>query len=177
MNIISIHFTDVNGEFKEVLKNYLEKAKPSMFSELPESIEQISTTGMSLNINVNNSTSGGISPENLKAMVTNIIHELGIPAHIKGYHLIRSAILITVDNIDIINFVTKELYPQLAKIHQTTPSRVERAIRHAIEVAWSRGNNGAIERFFGYTVSSDRGKPTNAGFIAMIADYIMLQAR
>ena len=111
----------------------------------------------------------------IESMVTNIIHEIGVPAHIKGYQYLREAIIIAVDDMDVINAITKVLYPQVAKTFGTTPSRVERAIRHAIEVAWDRGDLDTLQRFFGYTVSHSRGKPTNSEFIAMIADHLSLQ--
>lgn len=114
---------------------------------------------------------------NLECTVTEIIHEIGIPAHIKGYQYLREAILRVVDNTDIINAVTKELYPKVAREFQTTPSRVERAIRHAIEVAWDRGNVDVLHRYFGYTVSNLKGKPTNSEFIAMIADKLKIEQR
>ena len=107
--------------------------------------------------------------------VTEIIHEIGVPAHIKGYQYLREAIIIAVNDMDVINAITKELYPQVAKTFQTTPSRVERAIRHAIEVAWDRGDFDTLQRFFGYTVSNTKGKPTNSEFIALIADKIRLE--
>ena len=110
----------------------------------------------------------------LEELVTSIIHEVGVPAHIKGYQYVREAIMITVENMDVINSVTKILYPEVAKRYHTTPSRVERAIRHAIEVAWDRGDLETLQKFFGYTVSNTKGKPTNSEFIAMIADRLML---
>ena len=110
------------------------------------------------------------SEENLEALVTNIIHEVGVPAHIKGYQYLREAIIMVVSNIDMINQITKQLYPEIAEKYRTTPSRVERAIRHAIEVAWGRGQQDVVERIFGYTVSASKGKPTNSEFIAMTAD-------
>jgi len=113
----------------------------------------------------------------LEEMVTRILHELGVPAHIRGYHYMREAITIVVDQPEIINFVTKELYPMIAKKSDTTPSRVERAIRHAIEVAWGRGNIDFIDRIFGHTINSQKGKPTNSEFIALIADMIRLELR
>ena len=99
---------------------------------------------------------------NVEAMVTSIIHEIGVPAHIKGYQYLREAIMIAVQDMDVINAITKVLYPQVAKTFATTPSRVERAIRHAIEVAWDRGDLETLQRFFGYTVSNTKGKPTNS---------------
>jgi len=113
----------------------------------------------------------------LEETVTAIIHEVGVPAHIKGYQYVREAIMITVENMDVINSVTKVLYPEVAKRYHTTPSRVERAIRHAIEVAWDRGDLETLQKFFGYTVSNAKGKPTNSEFIAMIADKLQLQLK
>ena len=113
----------------------------------------------------------------LKNMVTDVIHEIGVPAHIKGYQYLREAIIIAVNDMDVINAITKVLYPQVAKTFQTTPSRVERAIRHAIEVAWDRGDLDTLQRFFGYTVSNTKGKPTNSEFIALIADKLQLQLK
>ena len=112
---------------------------------------------------------------NLEADVTNIIHEIGVPAHIKGYQYLRDAIILSVNDIEMLNSITKILYPTIAKKHQTTASRVERAIRHAIEVAWSRGKMDTIDALFGYTVSTGKGKPTNSEFIALIADKIRLE--
>lgn len=111
----------------------------------------------------------------MEAKVTNIIHKVGIPAHIKGYQYLRTAIIKSIINSEIINSVTKELYPQVAKEYNTTPPRVERAIRHAIEVAWNRGEEETLQKLFGYTVQSNKGKPTNSEFIAMIADRLRLQ--
>ena len=111
----------------------------------------------------------------IESMVTNIIHEIGVPAHIKGYQYLRTAILMTVSDSDIINSVTKVLYPSVAKKYSTTTSRVERAIRHAIEVAWDRGDIDTLNSYFGYTIQNNRGKPTNSEFIAMIADNLRLK--
>ena len=112
---------------------------------------------------------------NLETDVTDIIHEIGVPAHIKGYQYLRDAIILSVNDMEMLNSITKILYPTIAKRHQTTPSRVERAIRHAIEVAWSRGKMDTIDELFGYTVSTGKGKPTNSEFIALIADKIRLE--
>ena len=114
---------------------------------------------------------------NLEAKVTNILHEIGVPAHIRGYHYMREAIMMAVHDIDVLNYITKELYPSIAKKCNTTPSRVERAIRHAIEVAWSRGKVDAIDNLFGYTVNNHKGKPTNSEFIALIADRLRLELK
>jgi len=110
----------------------------------------------------------------LKNTVTAVIHEIGVPAHIKGYQYLREAIIIAVNDMEVINAVTKVLYPAVAKRFGTTPSRVERAIRHAIEVAWDRGDLETLQKYFGYTVSNTKGKPTNSEFIAMIADRLKL---
>ena len=115
--------------------------------------------------------------ENLDIEITNIIHEIGVPAHIKGYLYLREAIKIVVNDIELLGAVTKELYPAIAKKYNTTSSRVERAIRHAIEVAWSRGKVDTINNLFGYTIHNGKGKPTNSEFIAMIADKIRLKQR
>lgn len=115
--------------------------------------------------------------QQLEGVVTDIIHEIGVPAHIKGYQYLREAIILTINDMDMINAVTKVLYPTVAKKFSTTPSRVERAIRHAIEVAWDRGDIETLQRFFGYTVSNIKGKPTNSEFIAMIADCLSLRRR
>lgn len=112
---------------------------------------------------------------NLESDVTNIIHEIGVPAHIKGYQYLRDAIMMSVNDTEMLNSITKLLYPSIAKRHKTTPSRVERAIRHAIEVAWSRGKMDTIDELFGYTVSNGKGKPTNSEFVALIADKIRLE--
>jgi two-component system response regulator (stage 0 sporulation protein A) len=113
--------------------------------------------------------------EDIEYIVTDIIHQIGIPAHIKGYHYLRTAILLSVDDSEMINCVTKLLYPTVAKEYNTTSSRVERAIRHAIEIAWDRGDVDILNSFFGYTIHTARGKPTNSEFIALIADKLRLQ--
>ncbi|WP_317853874.1 sporulation transcription factor Spo0A [Chakrabartyella piscis] len=113
----------------------------------------------------------------LETKVTNILHEIGVPAHIRGYHYMREAIIMSVDDMDVLNYITKELYPSIAKKCNTTPSRVERAIRHAIEVAWNRGKVDAIDALFGYTINNHKGKPTNSEFIALIADRLRLEQK
>ena len=118
-----------------------------------------------------------LDKNSIETLVTGIIHEIGVPAHIKGYQYLREAIIIAVEDMDVINAITKVLYPQVAKTFQTTPSRVERAIRHAIEVAWDRGDLETLQKFFGYTVNSTKGKPTNSEFIALIADKLQLELK
>ena len=125
---------------------------------------------------------GGYSKPEKKAidtetMVTEIIHEIGIPAHIKGYQYLRHSIMLVIENLDVINSITKKLYPTVASDFNTTASRVERAIRHAIEVAWDRGDTEVLNSIFGYTVANSKGKPTNSEFIAMIADRLRLQIK
>ncbi len=112
-----------------------------------------------------------------ETLVTDIIHQIGIPAHIKGYQYLRHAIMLAIDNLDIINSITKTLYPTVAQDFKTTASRVERAIRHAIEVAWDRGDTDVLNSIFGYTIATSKGKPTNSEFIAMIADRLRLQIK
>ena len=143
--------------------------KPCDLTALVERMEEVRFSKAPAGVHT---PSGGI-----EAMVTSIIHEIGVPAHIKGYQYLREAIIIAVGDMDVINAITKVLYPQVAKTFQTTPSRVERAIRHAIEVAWDRGDLDTLQRFFGYTVSNTKGKPTNSEFIALIADKLQLQLK
>jgi two-component system response regulator (stage 0 sporulation protein A) len=127
----------------------------------------------------NQHTSRPAPPEarKLDVEVTGVLHEIGIPAHIKGYLYLREAVCLVVQRVELLGGVTKELYPSIAKKYTTTPSRVERAIRHAIEVAWNRGNVDFIHGLFGHTVNSDRGKPTNSEFIAMVADKLRMELR
>ena len=146
--------------------------KPCDMTALTERLEEL-RGGQ----NVRSVSSTQESKPSIEAMVTSIIHEIGVPAHIKGYQYLREAIIIAVNDMDVINAITKVLYPQVAKAFQTTPSRVERAIRHAIEVAWDRGDLDTLQRFFGYTVSNTKGKPTNSEFIALIADKLQLQLK
>lgn len=113
--------------------------------------------------------------KNIENDVTEMIHEIGVPAHIKGYHYLREAIMMCVDDVEMLSAITKVLYPTIAEKFQTTPSRVERAIRHAIEVAWSRGRMETLEAMFGYTINTGKGKPTNSEFIALIADKLRLR--
>ncbi len=128
------------------------------------------------NIVINSNTST-LSTCNLETRVTNMLHEIGVPAHIRGYNYMREAIIMAINDMDILNYITKELYPSIAKKCNTTPSRVERAIRHAIEVAWNRGKIDAIDSLFGYTINTHKGKPTNSEFIALIADQLRLELK
>ncbi|OOB77802.1 MAG: sporulation transcription factor Spo0A [Epulopiscium sp. Nuni2H_MBin003] len=126
---------------------------------------------------INKESEEVVSKHTLETEVTNVIHEIGIPAHIKGYQYLRDAIIMAINDMDILNSITKQLYPSIAKRYNTTPSRVERAIRHAIEVAWSRGKMDTIDKLFGYTVNNGKGKPTNSEFVALIADKLRLQMK
>jgi len=145
--------------------------KPFDFSVLATRIRQLAD-----GFNVSQYISP-VKPRNLDIAVTNIIHEMGVPAHIKGYHYLRDAILMVINEINLLGAVTKELYPLIAQKYNTTPSRVERAIRHAIELAWDRGNVEMMTKFFGYTINLERGKPTNSEFIAMVADKLRIEAK
>ena len=144
------------------------------------SVAQISGEGTTRKNTLNSSnsqhSSGILSPssKNLEVEVTRMIHQMGVPAHVKGYQYLRDAIVSVVLNVSLLGAVTKELYPMIAAKYQTTPSRVERAIRHAIELAWDRGNVDFMNRFFGYTINVDRGKPTNSEFVAMVADKLRM---
>ena len=156
--------------------------KPCELSMLLSRIRHVAAMARAQNnspvpIALASSAAPAVSEPSLEAVVTDVIHEIGVPAHIKGYQYLREAIIVTVNDMDAINAVTKVLYPAIAKKFATTPSRVERAIRHAIEVAWDRGDLETLQKFFGYTVSNIKGKPTNSEFIAMIADSLTLQRK
>jgi len=148
--------------------------KPFDIENLGEQIRQIQ--GKPSNIQAVPSRNGGVKKKrDLEASITNIIHEIGVPAHIKGYQYLREAITMVYHDVELLGSITKVLYPDIGKAFNTTASRVERAIRHAIEVAWSRGNIDSISQLFGYTVSISKAKPTNSEFIAMVADRLRLE--
>lgn len=149
--------------------------KPCDVPELLNRIRQVTSIGK--NSVSHQSMLVTKSEHNLESVVTEVLHEIGVPAHIKGYQYLREAIIMTINDMDTINSVTKVLYPEVAHKFDTTPSRVERAIRHAIEVAWDRGDIETLQKFFGYTVSNVKGKPTNSEFIAMIADCLSLRRK
>lgn len=153
-------------------KHYI--AKPFDMELLVSRINQLKENNISNNNN--NKIGPNYTELDLETRVTNILHEIGVPAHIRGYHYMREAIIMAIGDIDVLNYITKELYPSIAKKCNTTPSRVERAIRHAIEVAWSRGRIDAIDNLFGYT-NNHKGKPTNSEFIALIADRLRLELK
>lgn len=148
--------------------------KPINIASLTEHVREMMEKRESESTAVGASSSDEKTPD-IETQVTKIIHQIGVPAHIKGYQYLRTAILLTVKDNDIINSVTKVLYPSVAKKYSTTTSRVERAIRHAIEVAWDRGDVDTLNSYFGYTIQNNRGKPTNSEFIAMIADNLRLK--
>ena len=154
-------------------KHYI--AKPFdmelLVSRIKQLKEPISSNKKEVKLGIN------CSNLDLETRVTNILHQLGVPAHIRRYHYMREAIIMAIGDIDVLNYITKELYPSIAKKCNTTPSRVERAIRHAIEVAWSRGRIDAIDSLFGYTINNHKGKPTNSEFIALIADRLRLELK
>ena len=154
--------------------------KPISYSDIIEKILQITYKNTINKPSVkppHNSVHISNDNSNTEIKVTQILHQIGVPAHIKGYHYLRSSIMMSIDNPDIINSVTKQLYPAVANNFETTPSRVERAIRHAIEVAWDRGDIDILNSYFGYTIHNSRGKPTNSEFIAMISDKLRLQLK
>lgn len=149
--------------------------KPFNLSDLAENIVRLSKRQRQ-------KSKGGIhrigyDSNSLELKVTEILHQIGVPAHIKGYHYLRDSIILSIEKPEIINAVTKQLYPTVAKKYDTTSSRVERAIRHAIEVAWDRGDVEVLNSYFGYTIQGSRGKPTNSEFIAMISDKLRLQMK
>ena len=154
--------------------------KPFDSAVIMQRIHQVMGIGTICGVEHSRLVNQEMKPQNvnhLEVDVTDIIHEIGVPAHIKGYQYLREAIIMVVNDIDVINQITKSLYPKIAGKFSTTPSRVERAIRHAIEVAWGRGQQDVVENIFGYTISAAKGKPTNSEFIAMIADKLRLEMK
>jgi two-component system response regulator (stage 0 sporulation protein A) len=154
--------------------------KPFEMEVLTSRIRQIVSNGQSATSTVSNSShKTNVVPlfkgRNLEANITSIIHDIGVPAHIKGYQYLREAITMVYNNFEILGGITKVLYPLIADHYKTTPSRVERAIRHAIEVAWTRGNIDSISNLFGYTININKSKPTNSEFIAMVADKLRIE--
>lgn len=173
--IVSGFFNEHVLQESAELGAYYFMPKPCDVPELLNRIRQV------VSIEKNGSSHQGVlvsrGEQNLESVVTEVLHEIGVPAHIKGYQYLREAIIMTINDMDTINSVTKVLYPEVARKFDTTPSRVERAIRHAIEVAWDRGDIETLQKFFGYTVSNVKGKPTNSEFIAMIADCLSLRRK
>ncbi|GIP37589.1 stage 0 sporulation protein A [Paenibacillus sp. J31TS4] len=153
--------------------------KPFDMEVLTNRIRQLTTGGTATTMSGSSAVRSNVVPmskgRNLDANITSIIHEIGVPAHIKGYQYLREAITMVYNNIEILGAITKTLYPAIAERYKTTPSRVERAIRHAIEVAWTRGNIDSISHLFGYTINISKAKPTNSEFIAMVADKLRIE--
>ncbi len=169
--IITSSFTnDFTEKMLTRLPNCHIMLRPIAVSALVDRVDAICT--MEDN---SNHTASADNEQQREIIITDILHQVGVPAHIKGYHYLRKAILIALADMKVIDSVTKELYPAVARYFDTTPSRVERAIRHAIEVAWDRGDVDVLTNYFGYTIQNTRGKPTNSEFIAMIADRIRLK--
>lgn len=166
------------GAVEAGARSFLEK--PFGAEELRKAISEASQSTGSAAIGLEKGETESSASEKaklLEIMVTDIIHQIGVPAHIKGYHYLRYAIILSVENSEMINCITKLLYPSVAAKFGTTPSRVERAIRHAIETAWDRGDIEVLNSYFGYTIRSVRGKPTNSEFIALISDKLRLQQK
>lgn len=156
--------------------------KPQSNESIAETIRDFSNLPKHQSTANNHTASVVLSPAplqtyDLETIVTDYIHELGVPAHIKGYQYMRSAIMMVVENMELLNYITKQLYPEIAKQYSTTSSRVERAIRHSIEVAWNRGRPETMNEIFGYTIDNGKGKPTNSEFIAMVADRVRLKLK
>lgn len=169
--VMVLSSTDNQRFESEILKSgadyyFLKPYNPAM---LAERIVQFSS--------IHNSNVGQTGVKDLEVVVSQIMHQIGVPAHIRGYQYLREAIILSVNNSEMISSVTKILYPTVAKTFKTTPSRVERAIRHAIEVAWDRGDVDVLSSYFGYTIQNERGKPTNSEFIAMISDNLKLRMK
>lgn len=171
MEQLNLTVTRDNEKVYQILNNLMSQDKAFQIMITVPSEKQETLTGelkASENVNL---------VHDLEKDVTNMIHEIGVPAHIKGYQYLREAIMMSVEDVEMLGSITKILYPTIAAKYQTTPSRVERAIRHAIEVAWSRGKMETLDSLFGYTINTGKGKPTNSEFIALIADKIRLQYR
>lgn len=160
-----------------VIKPFDMKVLASRIRQLKSHVSNEVVTKGDYQTYVNNNYNIVSEKRDIEVEVTNIMHEIGVPAHIKGYQYLRDAIIMATEDLEIINSITKQLYPTIAKRYNTTSSRVERAIRHAIEVAWGRGRIEAINSIFGYTISMGKGKPTNSEFIAMVADKLRLSMK
>lgn len=171
MEQLNVMTAQDNESVFNVLKELLAKDKEFQIMITVPSKEKVNT------IKIQGTENTGIKDHDLEQDVTDMIHEIGVPAHIKGYQYLREAIMMSVEDVEMLGSITKILYPSIAKKFQTTSSRVERAIRHAIEVAWSRGKMETLDDLFGYTINIGKGKPTNSEFIALIADKIRLQYR
>ncbi len=167
-------FFVLSGVDNAVMEREVIKAGAAFYILKPFDVSVLAERIAMFTVTENAPSQPGSGEIDLEVMVTDIIHQIGVPAHIKGYHYLRDAIIMSIDDPDMINAITKRLYPSIAKKYKTTSSRVERAIRHAIEVAWDRGDVDTLNSFFGYTIHSLRGKPTNSEFVAMISDRVRL---
>ena len=176
-NASQIKFIEAScrGKFDNILVNIIDEGVKDY--DLAKEIINLSKCKLKDIVVISDNVDSDETFNKLEVMVTKTIHEIGVPAHIKGYQYLRTSIIMAVNDMDILNSITKQLYPSIAKMYETTPSRVERAIRHAIEVAWSRGKTDTINELFGYTLNSGRIKPTNSEFIALIADKIRLDSK
>ena len=171
MEQLNLSVTRDNEKVYQILNNLMSGDKEfQIMITVPSGRQESVLTQM-------NDGNKGETAHDLERDVTNMIHEIGVPAHIKGYQYLREAIMMSVEDVEMLGSITKVLYPTIASKYQTTPSRVERAIRHAIEVAWSRGKMETLDALFGYTINTGKGKPTNSEFIALIAYKIRLQYR
>jgi len=175
MEQLHVTTTKDNEKMFQILTDLIQKDKEfQIMITVPSKENAVYVEQPKLTVERKNVTN---SSKDLEKDVTDMIHEIGVPAHIKGYQYLREAIMMSVEDMEMLNSITKILYPTIAKKFQTTPSRVERAIRHAIEVAWSRGKMETLDALFGYTINTGKGKPTNSEFIALIADKIRLLYR
>lgn len=177
MEQLNVMNTQDNGKVLDLLTDLLEGDKEFQIMITVPGAKGSHSLMKEDGINLARNKSVVPTPQDLEKEITDMIHEIGVPAHIKGYRYLRESILLSVEDAQMLQSVTKILYPTIAKKFQTTPSRVERAIRHAIEVAWSRGRMETLDALFGYTVNNGKGKPTNSEFIALITDRIRLQYR
>lgn len=177
MEQVNLNLTNEGEKVYQILGDLLKADKEfQIMITVPASAPK-STTQDTLFAAQNGDVQMQTMPRDLEKDVTDMIHDIGVPAHIKGYQYLREAIMISVEDTSMLGSITKILYPTIAKKFQTTPSRVERAIRHAIEVAWSRGRMETLDNLFGYTIDTTKGKPTNSEFIALVADKIRLRYR
>lgn len=173
METLNVTATRDQEQFYRIINNLISTNKEfQIMITVPSGDSEQAAAGAAMPL-----TAAEATVRDLEKDVTDMIHEIGVPAHIKGYQYLREAIMMSVEDVEMLGSITKILYPTIAKKYQTTPSRVERAIRHAIEVAWSRGRMETLDALFGYTINTGKGKPTNSEFIALIADKIRLQYR
>ena len=174
-DLIINHIVTVSAMVNDKILNSVSSLGGEMFLIKPLSTSSLNDSLRTLSSMPLPNVEGNATENDIEKRITNLLHEVGIPAHIKGYSYLRTGILQTYKNPDYIGRITKVLYPEIASKYKTTGSRVERAIRHAIEVAWTRGNIDVIDEIFGYTISASKAKPTNSEFIAMISDHLAIQ--